>query len=210
MRLPLNLARAPSFRERYGLWVAIPGLVLALALFVWLAVSTLTNYHSLRVVEQGTTAIQSRRQDLQRKEAALRRELAQPEAQHLIHEAAYLNGLIDARKFSVVELTAKVSKLMPPDVRLDALTLARPGERPLIRFTVEGKTEPDIEAFLTQVENSNDFSDLIVTSQSYPGGEDASPIMTGCSAHYLGGPLGQGEEPDSNADTEKTVDTSIR
>jgi hypothetical protein len=210
MRIPLNLARAPGFRERYGLWLAVPGFLLALLLFIWLGTSTLGNFRTLKTVEQSMTQVESRGQDLQRKEASLRQDLARPEAKQLLHETGYVNRLIEARKFSVIELAAKVSKLMPPDVKLGALVLAHPGDEPLIRFTVEGKTEPAIEAFLTNIENSSDFSGLIVTSQSYPGGEEAGPITTGCSAHYRGGAIEGGTETDINAGTETSNDSSNR
>ncbi len=210
MRFPLNLARAPSFRERYGLWVAVPGFLLVLALLGWLSLSTLSNFRRLRGVDRGLDALQSRRQDLRRDEDSLRRDLAEPEARQLIHEAGYVNRLIQARKFSVADLTLKVSKLMPPNVRLDSLGLVRPGERPLIRFAVEGKTSLDIEAFLKQIENSDDFSDIIVTSQGYSGNGSGSPALATCTAFYMDGAMPKESDTEFDADSETTINSTNR
>lgn len=211
MRVTLNLAHAPSFRQRYGLWLAVPGVIVTLALMMWMTASTFSTYRRLKSVKATTVELQSRQLKVQQMEVSLKADLSRPATQALLQETSYVNGLIQSRKFSLTELTNKVSDLLPKDVRLDALALANPGEKPTIRLTVEGMSEPAIESFLVNLENSNDFSDVIVTSQRYPGGSgDDEAVVTNCTANYLDAAIPRGSDKSVNASEKTPIYTSIR
>jgi len=189
MKVYLNLAVVPSRRERYALVWAVPTLAAALLIFVYLAGSTIRDFRRSREIRGSLASFQAKDADLRARETAIRLELARPESRHLVHETEFVNQLISQREFSLTELTVKVSKLLPSDVKLNGLGLAGSDSQPEVRFAVMGKSEKAIESFLSNLEGSKDFSDVTIKNQGFreeskTGTEQVALI---CTARYVTG-----------------------
>jgi Fimbrial assembly protein (PilN) len=187
MKVHLNLAISPSRRERYALAWAAPTFALALLIFVYLAAGAVRDFRRSRQVGQSLAEVQSRNARLGSRETEIRLQLEQPKFREMIRETEFVNHLITARQFSLTELTIKVSKLLPMNVKLNGLGLAGTDTRPEVRFAVMGKSEEAVESFLNNLEDSKDFSDVTIRNQGFQGGEGGGPeqVALTCTARYL-------------------------
>src|SRR5579863_3648631 len=160
MRLELNLSPAQSLRQRYLLYWAVPAGFLALLLLVRLGLSIPAGWREYRVARQAALQEQQHDSRLQERIVALQRTLNQPEYRETQREVQFINELIEQKTLSLAELTAKVTALLPPQVRLTALALPDASGDPLVRLGIEGGSERDVEDFLTLLEDSPDFQDV--------------------------------------------------
>jgi hypothetical protein len=195
MKVTLNLATPPGWHERYGLAAGTLGLVLGLAVLAALGHSAVSNFRHDRSVGQAYTQASAQLNHLQDKESSLGQDLAKPALHSLVSETAYLNGLIERKQFSVARLTARVSELLPPNVRLDAIAFSTVSTEPLIRLSVEAKDERAFEAFLSNLEGAADFSDVVVTSQGFAdSSSNSNTVLATCTARYSGaGTVSEGQ-----------------
>jgi hypothetical protein len=187
MKITLNLATPPSPHERYGLAWAIPTVVVALVGMGLLAFFAQRNYRDYRTVHRSVLEMQQREAELRSRELSLRRELERPQFREVYRQAQFVNALIDQRRFSLTELTQKVSNLLPGEVRLTGLVLPQGGKEPVVRFAVVGNSEEAIEAFLSNLEDSSDFGDVAILDQGFAqeSGTQGSVTVV-CMARYLG------------------------
>jgi Tfp pilus assembly protein PilN len=187
MKITLNLATPPSPHERYGLAWAIPTVVVALVGMGLLAFFARRNYRDYRGVHRSVLEMQHREAELRSRELSLRRELEQPQFREVYRQAQFVNALIDQRRFSLAELTQKVSNLLPGEVRLTSLVLPQGGKEPVVRFALVGNSEEAIEAFLSNLEDASDFADVAVLNQGFAqeSGTQGSVTVV-CMARYLG------------------------
>jgi Tfp pilus assembly protein PilN len=187
MKITLNLATPPSPHERYGLAWAIPTVVVALVGMGLLAFFARRNYRDYRAVHRSVLEMQQREAELRSRDLSLRRELEQPQFREVYRQAQFVNALIDQRRFSLTELTQKVSNLLPGEVRLTSLVLPQGGKEPVVRFAVVGNSEEAIEAFLSNLEDASDFADVAVLNQGFAqeSGTQGSVTVV-CMARYLG------------------------
>jgi Tfp pilus assembly protein PilN len=187
MKITLNLATPPSPHERYGLAWAIPTVVVALVGMGLLAFFARRNYRDYRAVHRSVLEMQQREAELRSRELSLRRELEQPQFREVYRQAQFVNALIDQRRFSLTELTQKVSNLLPGEVRLTSLVLPQGGKEPVVRFALVGNSEEAIEAFLSNLEDASDFADVAVLNQGFAqeSGTQGSVTVV-CMARYLG------------------------
>ena len=189
MKVYLNLAVATSRRERYTLAWAVPTFVVALMVFVYLAGGAIRDFRHLRQVRRSLASAQSKDSNLRARETELRLQLARPQFREMIHETEFVNHLINQRQFSLTELTIRVSKLLPADVKLSGLGLAGSDSQPEVRFAVLGKSEKAVESFLGNLEDAKDFSDVTIKNQGFreesqTGTEQVALI---CTARYVTG-----------------------
>ncbi|HEV2177812.1 MAG TPA: hypothetical protein VGW33_11535 [Terriglobia bacterium] len=188
MRIELNLSPAQSLRQRYLLYWAAPAGFLALLLLVRLALSMPASWREYRAARDAALQEQQHDGQLRQRAAAVERTLERPEYRETLREVQFINGLIEQKKLSLAELTAKVTALLPPQVRLTALALPDASGDPLIRLGIEGGSERDMEDFLTHLEDSPDFQDVTVMNQGFEQkGPNAAPVTINCSARYVGG-----------------------
>ena len=189
MKVYLNLAVTPSRRERYALAWALPAFVVALLVFVYLAAAALHGFRRSREVRSSLAGVQAKDAHLRSRETELRLALQRPKLQQMIHETEFVNHLIDQRQFSLTELTVKVSKLLPFNVKLNGLGLAGSDSHPEVQFAVMGKSEEAIESFLSNLEDSKDFSNVTIKNQGFQAGPNAGPEQVAliCTARYLTG-----------------------
>ncbi len=189
MKVYLNLAVTPSRRERYALAWALPAFVVALLVFVYLAAAALHGFRRSREVRSSLAGVQAKDANLRSRETELRLALQRPKLQQMIYETEFVNHLIDQRQFSLTELTVKVSKLLPFNVKLNGLGLAGSDSQPEVQFAVMGKSEEAIESFLSNLEDSKDFSNVTIKNQGFQAGPNAGAEQVAliCTARYLTG-----------------------
>jgi Fimbrial assembly protein (PilN) len=189
MKVYLNLAVAPSRRERYALAWSAPTLVVALIVFVYLASSAVRGFRHWREIGRSLTSVQANDAHLLAEETELRLELGRPKYRQMINETEFVNQLISQRQFSLTGLTIKVSRLLPSDVRLNGLGLAGSDSNPEVQFAVMAKNEKAVETFLSNLEDSKDFSDVTIKNQGFQGGPGGSPEQVAliCTARYITG-----------------------
>ncbi|HEV2492124.1 MAG TPA: hypothetical protein VG204_03535 [Terriglobia bacterium] len=193
MKITLNLAVAPTLRERYALGWAVPTTVLAFVVMVWLAHSTWVDVRQAREIESKVAEAEQREQKLTQREMELRRDFEQPDIRSLLEKTGFINGLIDKKRLSFTALAMKVAGLLPPDARLSGVALARSGDSSTVRFQVNGKAPQALETFLANLANSADFAEPVVTSEGFEqaqGGTSAAAgeVTVTCTARYVGAP----------------------
>jgi hypothetical protein len=123
--------------------------------------------------------------ELRERENALRRELDRPEPREVYRRVRMVNGLFERRRLSLTELTEEVSRLLPGNVRLTALTVVEGGESPAVRLGFDAATETAMEEFLVSLEDSPRFSDIAILNQGFAAeGSDENAITVSCMARY--------------------------
>jgi hypothetical protein len=187
MKIDLNLAPSQSFRQRHVLAWSLPLLSVSLLLLIRLGFSIHTDWSEYRSVGRSVEREQDRRNELAAREAALKRQLDEPENRALLREVQFVNSVIDQRRFSFTEMEAKVTALLPPEVRLTALSMPDSADEPLIHVAVEGSSEGPVETFLINLEDSPDFRDTMITGSGFDEKGNGQPVGISCTAHYVTG-----------------------
>jgi len=189
MKVSVNLARAQGFRQRHLVAWSVPTLAIAVILMLRMIVGAEMNWGQYRSVRASADKEAGRQMDLLTREAGLHRKLDEPDNLALLNEVHFINQLIDERRLSFGELTDKVTALLPPQARLAGLSMPDASGDPLVHFAIEGASEEPVETFLTNLENSPDFKDLIITNQGFEEKESGggAPVSITCSARYVGG-----------------------
>jgi hypothetical protein len=189
MKVALNLAIAPSARERYALAWAVPATLLGLAGLVFIVVSLGRQLWDYRKVHQEFGELQERTARLRKQESAVQSNLDQPQARKIFREAQFINALIEKKQISLSQLAAIVTKLLPGDARLAGLALAPQSGDLKVLFTITGRNEEAVETFLGNLEDSPEFKDVALVNEGFQQqGPTAGPITINCSAHYVMAP----------------------
>jgi len=187
VKVELNLSRAQGFRQRHLLAWSLPLLLISLAALFRMTISIGTNWREYRSVHQAVEREEGRRDELAARENNLKLQLGEPENEALLHEVQYVNDLIEQRRLSFSELALKVTGLLPAEVRLTGLGLPDASGDPLVRFSVEGTSEGPVETFLSNLEDSEDFRDVTITTQGFEEKGEGAPVSISCTARYIGG-----------------------
>jgi Tfp pilus assembly protein PilN len=187
MKVSLNLSLAQSFRQRHVVAWSLPLLAASVLLLFRLGLSIESNWKEYRVVRQSVEREQARQNELAGQEAGLKNKLQQPENRALLREVQFVNSVIEQRRLSFTGLTEKVTVLLPPQVRLAALSLPDSSGDPVVHFGVEGTSEEPVETFLTNLEDSPDFKDVSLLSQGFEQKGNGVPVSITCTARYVGG-----------------------
>ncbi len=187
MRVTLNLAETPSARERYAAFLSLPVALLALAGCIALCVSGGRNLMQYRQARRDLMKLQEQEIALTVSEKDLIKEFDRPALRSSFNEAQIINDLIDRKRITITDVTARVAKLLPSQVRLTSLSLAPSGVELVVRITVAGNSEENVERFLSNLEESRDFADATILNPAVAeaGGVGNQVSMT-CAAHYAG------------------------
>jgi len=188
MKVYFNLAAATDRRQRYALAWAIPTLAVSLLVLVWLAATVVHSQRREYRVRQSIKQVKAQEASVHSREVHLEQQINRPEYQDMIRKTRFVNQLISQRHFSLTQLTYKVSKLLPPSARLSGLALASSSiKHPEVQFAVMGKDEESIETFLNHLEDSADFSDVIIKSQGFrdTNGSGTKQVALICTANYV-------------------------
>jgi Tfp pilus assembly protein PilN len=188
MKIVLNLAIPPSAHERYALYWAIPATLLGVTGLAFLLLFTVRSFRDYRAVQKSVAKHQGRENTLRAQEMALRKQLEEPVSRRLLNDVQFVNELIEKKRFSVTAMAADITNLMPDQVRLTGLALAPEGQELAVRFVITGKSEEDIESFLSDLEDSPHFKDVAIIKQGFEETGGASELENiACTAHYLPG-----------------------
>jgi len=187
MKITLNLSTMPSARERYALVWGVPAGVIALAVLVLLSVVAVRNFREYRAVRRSVGELLHVEAQVHEQEMALRRNLEQPQLRDMYRQAKFINTVIDRKQFSATEVLQKVAPLLPEDARLTALSLKHSGKDLEVRFAVVGSSDEALEQFLTNLEDSAEFTDVAILNQGFaPEGKENELVTLACSARYAG------------------------
>lgn len=187
MKVTLNLSVWPGARERFALVWAIPTGLIALLVLAYFTLHAVRDFWKYGDVHALLSEQQEREVELQRREKNLKKELDRPQDRQVFREAQFVNTLIDRKQFSLTQLAEKVTKILPPQVRLTSMALAEPGGEPVVRFTIAGNSEEAIETFLGNMEDSSDFRDVAILNQGFEEeGSARGPVHIACTARYVG------------------------
>lgn len=187
MKVSLNLATLSTPRERYALAWSIPLALLGVAGLLMLSYTASFDYREYHKIEKTLDGLNQQEEVLKNHEAALRKELEQPEQRALIQKTRFINDLIEQKQLSVADLTERVSHLLPETVRLNGLSVFHQKNGIGVRFTVVGHDEDGLEKFMGNLEDAPDFQDLAVSNQG-PQATEATSDLVGivCTARYIG------------------------
>ncbi len=186
MRVSLNLALAPSRRERYALAWALPATVLGLAVLALLGFTTWRQFRDYRHVHALVAAQEAREESLRNQELNLRKELEQPKYRVTLNEVKFLNLLIQRKQVSLTQMAAEITEMLPDDVRLNGLSLMNKQDELLVRIMLSAKNVKGIEAFLGNLGSSPHFKDVELVNQGFAeSGPAGSPLTVACTARYV-------------------------
>jgi len=190
MKITLNLASPPGFRERYGLPLGIPILVLGILVAGLLGHYAARAYREKNELARSIQSVQVRNAQLTDETRKLQAQLRQPGALGTLHEVEFVNTLISRKRLSLAELTAKIAALLPPDVRLANLVMLRSGNQSELRFQLAGRSEAALEAFMKNLQDSPDFADPTFTAEGTTestGPQHSGPEETTlvCQTRYI-------------------------
>ena len=187
MKIALNLAVSPSWRERYALAWSLATMLVVLLVMLGFIHSMFEEFRAYRKLEGDLAAPQRQEAELARREAELRRHLERPEFRGTLREAQYVNSLIDRKRLSLASLAVEVIDLLPQEARLSGLALTRANNDSLVRFQVNSKTEKGLETFVSNLSSSPDFAEpAVATVGLEPGGQAAGEMTVTCTARYVG------------------------
>jgi len=186
MKITVNLATPPTFRERYGLVLGVPVLVFAIPLAGLLGHYARKNYREKVELARSLDKLQGRRAELADETRKLQSALRQPDIQGTLHEVEFVNTLIGRKRLSLSDLTTKIAALLPPDVRLANLVMLRSGNQSELRFQVAGRNEAALEEFMENLQDSPDFADPTFTAAgSEQQGSEAEETTLVCQTRYI-------------------------
>ena len=187
MKITLNLAVSPSFREQHSLTWSAPTALAALAVLIVLAHSTVRDLRAYRKAEQELVKPQRQERELVEREAGLRRGLERPESRATLRKAQLVNSLIEKKQTSVSALAIEVADLLPPDARLVGLGVVRSDNGSFVKFQVNGRNAQALETFGNNVLDSSDFEDFVLGSVGFGSqGAGAGEVTVTCTARYVG------------------------
>ena len=187
MKITLNLSSAPSSHEQYALAWAVPLALIALVSMGFLVSSSLTSWRNYRKYQSALVEADNQDARLRQRQLTLERELGRPELDAIYRDTQFINSLIERRQFSVAELTQRVTRLMPTSVHLVGLALSHHEHERVLRFTVAGEKQEDIETFLVNLENSPTFDQVQITNQGEEQTEAGGRLVVlMCSARFAG------------------------
>jgi len=187
MKISLNLATTSSLRERYAIFWALPLALIGAVGLVALGYAAIFNFHEYHKMQSNLDRLTQQEQNLTGREKALQKELDQPDNLTIFQKAHFVNDLIQQRQLTLTKLTQKVSRLIPPTVRLTALGVTHPKEGIVVRFSVLGRDEGGVETFMGNLEDSSDFADLTVTNQKFQQvATTPGQVSITCTARYVG------------------------
>ena len=166
MSLDTNLATRPFYNER-----AAQALIIGLLALVTLAsvvsvarVASLTGRE--RALGSETAAAEARTRQLRQQVAGARSGLDGERLNSVAAAVREANAIIDGRTFSWTALFNWLETTLPPDVRIIAIKpRVEPDGRFILGFTVEARRVAAIDTFLTQLEGTGRFEELLVRQE---------------------------------------------
>lgn len=166
MKLNLNLATRRGARRQDSLPTVFWGLAAGTFGLILMFVSLGIDFAKVRKVSRAIEPLRAKHSRLTQKAQALQNSFNQPESQAILQRTHFANALIEHKGFSVVNLITALEAVMPAQVRLSSLSLERLGPQASVRLTATARTEKDLTTFLSQMETSPNFREVILGSET--------------------------------------------
>ncbi len=192
MKITLNLAPAESLRDRIALVWTVPLTVICVAFLIYFGRATFAEIRHDHSVESQLADIQQKTADLHNQEVGIRAKLDTPASQALITRANFVNTLIDQKRLSLTDISARVAGLLPEDAHLTGLALVSPkkdGEITYdLRMAISARNEDAVETFINDLEDAPDFKDVTIVNQGFQADSTLpDEVNIICTASYLPG-----------------------
>ena len=164
--LRTNLSTRPFYNER-GIH-----LLLGLAALV-VVVFTLFNLTQLALLTRRQTSLSAeasaadqRAQELRTHAAQLRQAIDARQLEAISVSAREANEIIGQRLFSWTDLLNRLETTLPDDVRITSLRPRVDGPDIVVQMTVTGRSIEDVGQFMTNLEETSTFSDVVPLEDS--------------------------------------------
>jgi hypothetical protein len=186
MSLRTNLATRPFYNER-----AVQAAIVVAALLV--VAATIVNVWQLasltgrdRALGAETSAAVTRARTLRQQTTQARSGLDGARLTAVADAVREANAVIDGRTFSWTALFNWLETNLPPDVRIASITpRVETGARFVLAFTVEGESVDSIDKFLSALEATGRFEELLVRQERET---DEGTIKATVEGFYQGTP----------------------
>ena len=149
MRVKLNLAVSPSRRERYAVAWTVPLALVALAGLAFLCRTTAREFTEYRNVHRERVRLEDRENALLKAEGDLVKDFERPDFRGVSHQAQFVNALIEKKRLTLTDLTAKVAKVLPPSVHLTSLSFSRQEGDRVVHLVVSSRSAGSLRAART-------------------------------------------------------------
>lgn len=187
MRINLNLGKTENPFERYMFVWAVPALVVAGLVLAHGIYVGARDFRQVRRVQKSVLQYEGQISILRDKANRAQQMLVRPSTRELERKADFLNSLIEQKQVSLSEVTLKMTRLLPDEARLAGLAVIPTKATPQVQVSVEGKTAQALDAFLDNLEQSPDFSGVVVSNQAFEKpGPQGSLFALKCKANYVG------------------------
>jgi Tfp pilus assembly protein PilN len=178
MKPRLNLATAPLENQRRFWTVALGVGLPALVIFAVLAAATYRDWRSTRERRAEVARLESELRDFQRRRTDLEKYFAKPETRQVMERASFLNGLIEQRSFPWTKMFMDLEHELPEGVHVVSLSPRMQAGGVEVHMVVGAASDRGKLEFLRTLENSSEFTNLVVVSESRPSRqEDATDTV---------------------------------
>lgn len=172
MKPRLNLATAPLENQRRFVAVAIGVGLPAVVIFVMLTAAIHSDWRSTRQRRAEAARLSSDLRDYRIRRAELERFFAEPESKQVMERAAFLNALIEQRSFPWTKLFMDLERELPAGVHVLSLSPRMRSGNVEVHMIVGAASDLGKLEFLRTLENSAEFTGLIVVSESRPAHQE--------------------------------------
>ena len=188
MKLNVNLATHPQVARQDPLPLVAVGLFLGTLALAFLLISLVRVNGKIDQIEGSLSELRAEQADLVRKERNLEGHFEQPSSRITIEESKIINSLIQRKRISVVELAETLEATLPQKVRLTSVSVRLEEAEPLVHGVALARRERDLLRFLTRLESSEYFRDVLPRTESSTSPETPNEYVSiNLTVRYVGG-----------------------
>lgn len=188
MKLNVNLATHPQVTRQDPLPLVGVGLLLGTVALAFLLISLVRVNGKIDQIEGSLSQLRAEQADLDRKERNLEGRFEHPSSRITIEESKIINSLIQRKRFSVVELAETLEATLPQQVRLTSVSVRLDEAEPLVHVVALARRERDLLRFLTRLESSEYFRDVLPRTESSTSAETPNEYVSiNLTVRYVGG-----------------------
>ena len=188
MKLNVNLATHPQVARQDPLPLVAVGLALGTLALAFLLIRLVQVNHEIDKIEGSLFELRAKQADLVRKERKLEGRFEQPSSRITIEESKIINSLIQRKRISVVELVEMLEAALPQKVRLTSVSVSLKEAEPLVRVVALARRERDLLRFLSRLESSEYFRDVLPKTESSTSTETPNKnVSINLTVRYVGG-----------------------
>ena len=188
MKLNVNLATHPQVARQDPLPLVAVGLALGTLALAFLLIRLVQVNHEIDKIEGSLFELRAKQADLVRKERKLEGRFEQPSSRITIEESKIINSLIQRKRIFVVELVEMLEAALPQKVRLTSVSVSLKEAEPLVRVVALARRERDLLRFLSRLESSEYFRDVLPKTESSTSTETPDKnVSINLTVRYVGG-----------------------